>query len=314
MKKIKIPNTELEVSNLCFGTSSLGTSTKGKDADRLIGEFVEAGGCFFDTAHCYSFWVENGLGASERELGACLKRLGYWEDVIVATKGGHPDGGAGYLRPDRYISESIIKSDISESLDRLGTDRIDLYFLHRDDQRVPVAEIMDILNNEIEIGRLQYIGASNWSIERIVEANDYASKNGLQGFVASQVQWSLATPNWEIGIDPTMRYVTKADAEFYEKSKMPIIAYSSTAGGYFSGKDAGSDNAPNRERFKRASELAQKLGYTATQIALAYLMNQKASVIPIFRTSNSEHLREIMASADISLDNDQVEWLSNAEY
>ncbi len=310
MKKIKIPNTYLEVSELCFGTSSLGTSTKGKHADRLISQFIDAGGNYFDTAHCYSFWVENGLGASERELGDCLRRIGHWDETIIATKGGHPDSGEDYRRPERYLSESVIKSDVLESLERLGTEYIDLYFLHRDDARVPVAEIMDILNDEIQNERIRCIGASNWSTQRVTEANDYATKKGLQGFVASQVQWSLAKPNWEISADPTMRYVTESDAEFYEKSGIPITAFSSSAGGYFAGKETGSfDNPINRERLKRANELADKLGCSSAQIALAYLMNQSACVIPIFRTSSEEHLSEILDSTSISLSDSQISWL-----
>jgi aryl-alcohol dehydrogenase-like predicted oxidoreductase len=310
MKKHKIPNTDLEVSALCFGASSLGTSTKGELADGLITQFIEAGGCFFDTAHCYSFWEKDGLGASERELGACLRRLGHWDDVVIATKGGHPDGGENYRRPDYYISENIIASDIDDSLERLGADRIDLYFLHRDDPRVTVDEIIGILNDEIKRERIRYIGASNWSTKRIAEANEYATKNGLQGFVASEVQWSLAEPNWKLGPEPTMRHVTNDDAEFYAQFGIPILAYSSTAGGYFSGNNmALYDNPTNRERLIRTNELAEKLGHSPTQIALAYLMNQSSCVIPIFRTANHEHLAEIMDSVFISLSIKQVHWL-----
>lgn len=310
MKIYKIPNTDLEVSSLCFGTSSLGTQIKGDLADSLIAEFIKFGGNFFDTAHCYSFWEENGFGASERELGACLKRLGHWNNAVIATKGGHPDGGEKYRRPDYYISEATVASDIDESLERLGTDCIDLYFLHRDDTRLTVAEIISILNNEIKQGRIRYIGASNLSVNRIAEANEYASKNGLQGFVISEVQWSLAVPNWKIETDPTMRHVTKEDAEWYVKAQMPIMAYSSTAGGYFSGNNISLfDNPTSKERQKRANELAKKLGYTPTQIALAYLMNQPSLVIPIFRTADNKHLKEILDSVSISLDDEQIQWL-----
>jgi len=316
IKQYQIPDTDLKISALCFGGSSFGTDVKGKDADRLVSAFIEAGGCFFDTAHCYSFWVENGLGASEREFGACLKRLGCWNKVVVGTKGGHPDGGVNYRRPDAYMSEGMIKSDVDESLERLGAERIDLYYLHRDDPRMPVAEVIGILNREIERGRIRYIGASNWSIQRIAEANEYASKHGLQGFVASQLHWSLADPNWKPGPDPIMRYVIEEDRAWYDSVGMTIIAYSSTAGGYFANKNVSVglyDNLTNIARRERAEELASKLNFTPAQIAMSYLLHQKPLTIPIFRTTNQAHLREIIGSVSINLSEDQVRWLRDGE-
>ena len=316
MKQYQIPNTELKVSALCFGGGSFGTSIKGKGADLLVSAFVEAGGCYFDTAHCYSFWEKDGLGASEREFGACLKRLGYWNKVVVGTKGGHPDGGENYRRPDAYMSESMINSDVGESLERLGSDRIDLYYLHRDDPRMPVAEVIGLLNREIERGRIRYIGASNWQTQRIMEANEYASKHGLQGFVASQVQWSLAEPNWKPGPDPIMRYVTEEDREWYASVGMSIVAYSATAGGYFASSHGSSgtyDNPTNIKRRKRAEELASNLNCTPVQIAMAYLLHQKPLTIPIFLTTNQAHLTEIMDSVSINLSDEQVHWLMDEE-
>jgi len=316
IKQYQIPNTDLKISALCFGGSSFGTDVKGKDADRLVSDFIEAGGCFFDTAHCYSFWVENGLGASEREFGACLKRLGCWNKVVVGTKGGHPDGGVNYPRPDAYMSESMIKSDVDESLERLGAERIDLYYLHRDDPRMSSAEVIGILNREIERGRIRYIGASNWSIQRIAEANEYASKHGLQGFVASQLHWSLADPNWKQGPDPIMRYVTEEDREWYASVGISIVAYSSTAGGYFASSHGSSgtyDNPTNIKRRNCAEELASKLNCTSAQIAMSYLLHQKPLTIPIFRTTNQAHLREIIDSVSINLSEDQIQWLRDGE-
>lgn len=310
MKRYNIPATDLEVSALCFGTSSLGTGLKGNDADRLISSFIEAGGCFFDTAHCYSFWEKDGYGASERELGECLRRIGYWGKVVVATKGGHPDAGEGYRRPDFYLADDVIISDIDDSLERLQAERIDLYFLHRDDSRVPVSDIIGVLNSEIERGRLRYIGASNWSIKRIAEANEYAKKSGLHGFVTSEVQWSLSQPDWKIGADPVMRYITEEDRKWYESVHIPIMAYSSTAGGYFArSQDGLSDGTINSKRKKRAVELANKLNCTPTQVALAYLLHQKPLTIPIFRTTKQSHLDEILSSVSVKLSGNQVRWL-----
>src|SRR5690348_4181308 len=116
MKTLALPHTDLMVSQFCFGAGAIGTAVKDDEADRLLAHFVESGGNFFDTAHCYSFWVPNGLGASERELGASLRRIGAWDNAIVATKGGHPDSGPDYPRPADFLSERVIHSDIDDSL------------------------------------------------------------------------------------------------------------------------------------------------------------------------------------------------------
>src|SRR5262249_42209713 len=138
MKRHPIPGTELKVSALCYGGGSFGAAVRGAELDRLVAAYIEAGGNFLDTAHCYAFWKAEGAGAGARELGACLRRLRCGDRVVVATKGGHPDGGEAYRRPDDYLSERVLTADIDESLHRLRVERIDLYYLHRDDPRVPV--------------------------------------------------------------------------------------------------------------------------------------------------------------------------------
>src|SRR4051812_39547615 len=114
MQTLRLPQTDLTVSRFCLGAGAFGTSVAGDTADRLLAAFVEAGGNFFDTAHCYAFWVQNGLGASERELGASLRRIGAWNDAVIATKGGHPDGGPDYPRPSDFLSEPVIHADIDD--------------------------------------------------------------------------------------------------------------------------------------------------------------------------------------------------------
>jgi aryl-alcohol dehydrogenase-like predicted oxidoreductase len=312
VKRLQIPGTDLEVSVLGFGTTSLGTAVQDGEADRLVSAFLEAGGCLFDTAHCYAFWEQAGLGASERELGASLRRLCAWSQAVVATKGGHPDGGRAYPRPDAYLSEQVIASDLDDSLRRLGVERVDLYYMHRDDPRVPVDEIVGMLNREVARGRVRYIGVSNWSVARMAAANRYARGAGLQGFVASQLQWSLAEPNWRAGPDPTTRSVSQRAAAWHAAEGMPIVAYSATASGYFAGSPQGQrlyDNPHNRGRRGRAADLAAHLGATPTQVALAYLLHQKPAVVPLFSTTNPTHLEEILGSTSLHLNAAQLDWL-----
>src|SRR5947209_19224850 len=94
-----IPDTDLRVSALCHGLGSFGSRVKGAEMERLFAAFREAGGNFFDTAHCYAFWLEEGAGSSERALDECLRRFGGRAEIVIGTKGGHPDMGAPYPRP-----------------------------------------------------------------------------------------------------------------------------------------------------------------------------------------------------------------------
>jgi aryl-alcohol dehydrogenase-like predicted oxidoreductase len=308
----------LPVSPLSFGCGSLGTGAKRETALTLVREYFAAGGNFFDTAHCYAGWAPEGAGVSERELGRCVRELGIRQQCVIASKGGHP-GYPGYPRPDDFLAESVIASDIEESLNRLQMEVIDLYYLHRDDGKRPVGEIIEQLNGEIERGRLRALGASNWSVERIAEANAYAHAHGLQGFCISQVQWSLASPKWHtesFGPDPVNRTLGQKDLKFHIAADLPIAAYSATVGGYFADTEAGNrtyDTDTNRARRERARELATQLGATPTQVALAWLLCQPVRTVPVFGTNRPEHLQEIMGAVDVRLTPEQIRWLWEGE-
>ncbi len=301
MEIISVPKTSLTVSRFCCGAGAFGTGVTGDTADRLLAAFVEAGGNFFDTAHCYAFWVPDGLGASERELAASLRRIGAWDGAAIATKGGHPDGGPDYRRPDDFLAEKVVNSDIEESLDRLRADRIDLYYLHRDDGRTPVGDIIEMLNRQIDRDRIRAFGASNWSVGRMAEANAYAERNGLHGFVVSQVQWSLSVPDWKPTADPTVRTVGDEEIAWHTETGIPIAAYSATGNGFFA-KDCVTANPINRARWKRVRDLSDKTGHTPTQIALAWLLHRRPTVLPVFSTTKLDHLAEIVAADRVSRD------------
>lgn len=302
---------ELELSSFCLSATAFGAGLRGDAMFRLYDDFREAGGDFFDTAHCYCFWLEDGAGSSERALGECLRRNGDGGKVFIGTKGGHPAVPPKYPRPDAFLAPEVLASDIQESQDRLGVERIDLYFLHRDDPRVPVSEILSVLNAEADRGRIRCLGASNWSTRRIEEANVYAARHGLRGFVASQPQWSLALPN--ASGDPTMKSVTPEDEAWHARHQLPVVAYSPTACGYFAREDLSAcrafDSPASRARHHRAHRLAAELGATPNQIALAWLMSQPFPVIPILGATKRGHLADALGAASVQLSTAQRIWL-----
>ena len=288
---------------LGYGAGSLGTALTGDEATRHVAIYLEAGGNVFDTAHVYACWQPGGVGASERELGRVLKQLGVLESAFIVTKGGHPAFGTEYPRPTHFLAPEVLLQDITESCERLGVERISLFLLHRDDGKTPVAEILEPLQDP----RLGAIGVSNWSVERIVEANTVAKERGWRGFATNQIQGSLATPTWAITDDPTTRYLTQKEIDFGH----PLMFYSATAGGYFSGKTSKLYDTPeNGARRERAKQLAENYGATATQMALAWLRSLPLPTLPLFGTTDTAHLNEVLGAARLTLAPDDVAWLT----
>jgi aryl-alcohol dehydrogenase-like predicted oxidoreductase len=317
MKTLPIANTSLKFSALALGTGPFGTGVSLERTEELYSLYRESGGNTIDTAHCYCFWVPGqGAGSSERAVGHCVRKIKDEGKVNIVTKGAHPSVPPDYVRPDDFLSSKVIASDIAESLERLGGVKIDLYLLHRDDGTTPVSQIIDTLNSHVNSGHIRSFGASNWTTRRMAEANDYAKKHKLHGFVMSQPQFSLAKTNGvEPVTDPNNRYLYDHDFVWHSQSKLPVLCYSPTAGGYFATRGEKSkesfDNQTSRARLARAEELAAKMKVSANQIALAWLMHLPFPVVPILGTADPAHLVDCLASAKIKLSKKEVEWLGS---
>lgn len=303
METLAIPRTDLQTSRLGYGSALLGTAIPEASAKRLIARFLEGGGTFFDTAHIYAAWLEGGAGASERCLGRCLKELGVLDEVVISSKGGHSAEAEWYPRPDAYLSPERIEADLRDSLDRLGRTCIDLYFLHRDDPRVPVGEIMDCLHALQASGRVRAYGSSNWSLPRIQEAQAYALQNGRPGFAGSQLQWSVIQPNWVLEGDPILRFVTPSMAAWHREMDLLIVTYRVLADGYFEGRSAADkffDTPGNRLVRERVKAEAERLGLTPSQVAMVWMLQREGPVVALFGTSREEHLNEMLTAERVA--------------
>jgi aryl-alcohol dehydrogenase-like predicted oxidoreductase len=313
MKRITLPNTNLVVSQLAYGTASYDGTFPDADGLKLFAKYLESGGNFIDTAHCYCFWVPGGEGASERFVAKAVREFGR-DGLVIATKGGHI-GMNGYPRPDSFLDPVLVDKDFAESLERLGLPSVDIYYLHRDDPRVPAEEIIESLNDHVKAGRTRYLGASNWSVARTLTANAHAVRNGLQPFVVLQNQWSLAQPNpFDITSPGAIRYIERSELEALEANQIPVVPFSPTANGYFAtdGARGGHYESPeNRRRLLAVQALAAKHGATTNQIALAYLINQPFPVIPILGTLNLDHLEDAIGAPSIELTTDELRLLDS---
>jgi aryl-alcohol dehydrogenase-like predicted oxidoreductase len=305
-QQIALRGTSLRVSPLGLGTADW-TRPSPTDLDRLYTTFRQAGGNCFDSAHCYAFWIGQE-GMPERLLGQLVrKHESRRDDVVICTKGCHITGGEKYPRPERYMTPQLLDRDVADSLERLAMDRIDLYYLHRDDPAVPVDEIMDALNGHIRAGRLGHIGCSNWRAPRIEQANTYARGKGLRPFAASQILWNLGHLSHAMPAD--ICAMDAAEQAYYQRTGLPVFAFSSTANGYFNGAGKSYDNPTSQARRERATELARKLGASANQMALAYLMSHDFPAVPLLGTTKLDHLADALGAMKLKLTAEQVRWL-----
>lgn len=304
------------VARLIQGTTML-SMTRQEAYFALLDGIFALGGSTFDTAHGY------GAGDSERTLGAWVAARGIREQVVIITKGAHPYDGR------KRVTPADITADLHESLERLQTDTIDLYLLHRDDPAVPVEPIVDILNEHLQAGKIHAFGGSNWSHERLQAANDYAAQNGLVPFAVSSPHFSLAEQQvepWEgcITIAGTAQQAARA---WYSAHPMPLLTWSSLAGGFFSGRfkrdnlDSFTEyfdkicamtygNEANFQRLDRAQTLAQAKHLTAAQIALAYVMSQPFDIYALTGCHTPAEFAENAAVLARRLTPDELHYLN----
>jgi aryl-alcohol dehydrogenase-like predicted oxidoreductase len=309
MRYASIPGVGERVSRLILGGLFF-TPDNAALTHELLERFIAAGGTTIDTAHSY------GRGASERHLGAWLTGGGQRPKVTIVTKGGHPEGDE-----PRRVTPAHIDRDLTESLERLRADHIDLYLLHRDDPAVRVEVIVDYLVSQVAAGRIRAFGASNWSHERITAANEYATSRGVIGFAANSPNLALAVPKeamWPgcISIADSLAALT-----WHRQHQFPALCWSSQARGFFSGRfapDRPDDpemvrvyyREENWRRLDRARELAAALGCTPTQVALAWVLHQPFPTFALIGPQSVAELDDSLGALAVTLTPEQVAWLN----
>jgi aryl-alcohol dehydrogenase-like predicted oxidoreductase len=316
LKYGRVPGVEKPVARIVQGTVMIRSEEEG-DEERsfaLLDEVFAHGGTTFDTAHQY------GGGDCERTLGRWVRDRGLREEVVVIGKGAHHN-------EDR---KRVTPFDITA--DRLGFDHIDLYLLHRDDPSVPVGPIVEVLNEHKEEGRIHAFGGSNWRPERLREANDYATENGLTPIVASSPNLSLAVQVEEPWPDCVSISGNEGeeDRKWYEETRMPLFTWSTLAGGFFSGRftrdnldtfDATLDKIcvetycyeENFGRLDRAGVLAREKGLTVPQVALAYALDQPLEIFALVGCNTGEEFRANVEAGAVELTPEELAWLENGD-
>ncbi|MEZ4870134.1 MAG: aldo/keto reductase [Caldilineaceae bacterium] len=314
-----LPGTTISVSPICLGAGNLGSSIPQADAFALLDLFVEQGGNFLDTAHVYANWMPDlPRSISEKTLGAWMQARKNREQIVIGTKGAHPDLATMHIA---RVTPEAITQDLHESLQHLQTDYIDLYWLHRDDPTQPVAAILTTLETHRQAGKVRAYGCSNWSTARMEEAWRYAAAQQIQGFVANQPMWSLAHPNPAAFGMPGLAAMDGAMLDFHRHSGWAVIPYTAQARGVFTklatvgeaglkpGERKAYQNATNLQRFAHAQELATQHGVTITQVVLSYLLSQPVPTIPVVGCRTPEQLAATLQAATVHLTQEELTYL-----
>ena len=316
MEYRNIPYVKLPVSRIVLGTATP-SFLKGEENNDLLDAALAAGITTFDTARNYQ--------NAEKSLGIWLRARENREKVVILSKCGHPSA-LGRKR----VSEKEVRRDFAKSTQLLGTDHIDIYVLHRDDTALDAGVAVEIFNALYAEGKIGAFGGSNWSHERIEQANEYADKHHLIPFTVSSPHFGLARQQqdpWGGGCVTITGEENAAAREWYARTQMPVFSYSSLGRGVLSGKLKSADRAnagkvldsvamkgyggeDNYERLARCEELAAKKGCTVAQLAMAWIYHQPINTFAIVTMSSSRRLDENIAALSLSLSEAESRYLN----
>jgi aryl-alcohol dehydrogenase-like predicted oxidoreductase len=295
---INLANTDLTVYPLCLGGNVFGYSADKQNSEAVLSFYADNGGNFIDTADMYSQWAPGHIGGeSETIIGDWMAKRGNRQKMIIATKVSKLD-----TRPG--LKAANIKAACDESLKRLKSDYIDLYYAHQDDLDTPIEESLGAFDELIKAGKVRYIAASNFTPERLQESLDISKANGLSSYIASQDQYNLLDREYEKGLMPTI-----------EKNGLSQIPFYGLARGFLTGKyrpgvsvesvraSGVASNYANERGWNLLSKLdqiAKEKKTTVAAISLAWLRAQPTVATPIASATKLEQIKEIMPIVELS--------------
>lgn len=309
----KLGGTDLHLAPLVLGGNVFGWTADEATSFAVLDAFVDAGGTMIDTADVYSAWVPGHQGGeSESVIGRWLQQSGRREQVLIATKVGMlPGEGGEKLAPGRIAAAA------EASLRRLGTDRIDLYYAHQDDDAVPQDVVLEAFGRLVDAGKVRVVGASNFHARRLKSANDIARDRSLPHFHVLQPEYNLVS---RTGFEGELQ-------SYCVEHNIAALPYYGLASGFLTGKYRSEADLGKSVRGGRMSELlngkgaevlaamdqvAAETGAAHAQIALAWLMAQPGVVAPIASATSVEQLRELVGAWDLELSRDQLDRLTVA--
>ncbi|MBL8173428.1 MAG: aldo/keto reductase [Bryobacterales bacterium] len=311
MRTVKLGTSDVVVSAAAFGTDLIGSRISPADSFLLLDQFAEAGGTFIDTGNIYACWLPGCSGGeSESTIGAWMKDRANRGNMVVATKLGFDYPGC-----EGRLTAAEIERECEKSLKRLQTDRIDVYYAHRDDPATPLEETMGAFAALVKAGKVRAIAASNLPIWRIAEANMLCQERAWPQYVAVEQRHTYFRPRHGASFGPQLA-INDDVREYCRTRNLTLIAYSILAQGAYTRQDrpvpaqyAGPDSD---ERMEALKAVAAETGATLNQVIIAWMRQGNPPMIPILAGSRPEQLRENLAGLDLVLTEEQVERLTTA--
>lgn len=312
MEKRTIKNTDLQIAPINLGGNVFGWTLDEAKSFEILDAFAGAGFNFIDTANTYSWWVNGKGGQSETIIGNWMKSKKNRDKIIIATKVGsqtkeHPVD----------ISRKHILQSVDESLSRLQTDYIDLYYTHFDDGKTPVEETLSAYDAIVKAGKVRYIAASNVSPERLKTSFEVADKNKFPRYVALQPHYNLVD---------RLPFETEY-APLAEQFHLSVFPYWSLAAGFLTGKYRSKDDAHKSVRGEGAQKYLNEKGFsvlaaldtvaakhnsTQATVALAWLLAQPLITAPIVSATSESQLQTLFAAPLLQLDAADIQLLNQA--
>ncbi|MFE7136343.1 aldo/keto reductase [Streptomyces sp. NPDC057644] len=304
-------SSDLQVFPLSLGGNVFGWTADEDQSFAVLDAYAAAGGNFVDTADSYSAWIEgNRGGESETVIGKWLASRSNRSDIVVATKvGAHPDY--------KGLSAATVKGAAEASLRRLGTDHIDLYYTHFDDETIPVEEIITALDQLVKEGKVRHIAASNISPERLRASLDFSEREGLARYVALQPHYNLVSRDtYEGALQDTAAHAGLAAVPYYALASGFLTgkyrpgttvesARSAKAGGHL-------ESEQGRRVLAALDRIAADRNAETATVALAWLAAQPTVAAPIASARTVEQLPALVAVADLELTDQEVALLTEA--
>ncbi len=311
MKKVKLGKSNLEVSALAMGSDLIGSKVDNETAFKLFDYYQENGGTFIDTANMYACWLPGCKGGeSETTIGAWMKQRRNRDEMVVSSKLAFDYPGC-----EGGLSAAEIQRECEKSLKRLQTDRIDLYYAHRDDRAAPLEETMKAFDGLVKAGKVRAIGASNLFLWRIAEANLISRINKWTEYSVVEQRYTYLRPRHGADFGPQI-FISEELKDFARAHGVALIGYSILLQGAYTRSDrelptqfAGPDSD---ERLSALRGVAGEAGCSPLQAIIAWMRQSDPAILPIIAGSKIAQLQENIAALDVTLSSDQMSRLDTA--
>ena len=309
MKKILLPNG-LNVSQVSLGAMMFGSTVSKEESYRVLDKYIDMGGNFIDTSNNYAHWAGTG-DESETLLGEWLRDRGCRDRLVIATKVGFDRHGKG-----AGLKRAQIEYWVDESLRKLGTDYIDLYYAHTDDPTTPLEETMEAFDSLVKKGKVRALGASNYDTWRLAEANMIATANGWTPYTAMQQRLTYLEPISYVSPKYTYNEIVNRERLRYLCDKnMPLISYSCLCKGAYEDPVRLPNEYEGGKRLDFIRKMASEKGVNPSALVVAWLLNLHRcegypTVIPLF-SATGDHLADNLRGTELTLTDEELKMMNS---